>query len=182
MSEHINSVVVMLRALVNGNLDLLRANEKAIREIMNLPISDDRSTSLSQHYKYSRSLLAENSDYLRLQTELIQFLSKYRKVLDNKQQSETTSEPIKQVQPKKHNAISEPVNVEEPKVMPSRVDVPEMLTSEKVFELTVNGQMEFSQSHPYFYDNEFAKGLLDYYTQVENYEMCARIVEQKGRL
>jgi hypothetical protein len=45
----------------------------------------------------------------------------------------------------------------------------------EVFKLTVDKVIQFDQQHPFYDNEEFRNELLNYYTEQEDYEMCAEI-------
>ncbi len=47
------------------------------------------------------------------------------------------------------------------------------------FNLTIKGTIPFDKEHPYFNDENFFKKLLDYYKELENYEMCQTLVQSR---
>lgn len=44
---------------------------------------------------------------------------------------------------------------------------------------TINGQLLFSESHPYFDDSDFFDQLIQHFAKNENYEKCAELVSIK---
>ncbi len=55
-------------------------------------------------------------------------------------------------------------------------------TGEKdCFELTVNGVIPFDLQHPFFNDDNFFQKLLHYYQDIEDYEKCSKLVQEKSQ-
>lgn len=46
---------------------------------------------------------------------------------------------------------------------------------EEVFQLTVDGSIEYDHSHPYFSNESFYNKLLDYYIKNEDFEKCQKL-------
>jgi hypothetical protein len=49
------------------------------------------------------------------------------------------------------------------------------------FELTVNGQLLYNTTHPYYNDDKFFQKLLHYYQDIEDYENCSKLVKEKNQ-
>jgi hypothetical protein len=155
MKERLQQVIELVRGHVLNNLDLIKTNEGHIKEILNRPQSLERTKELNDSYKYSKTLLAENNDFINLQVMIMNLLNKYKYVFE----SET------------------PVQVS----APANLNYNQFLSRDDYFKLTIENDLVFDDSHPYFDDDEFYNELLGYFEQVENYEMCAELLKLKKK-
>jgi hypothetical protein len=131
---------------------LIKANESHIREVLNWPVSSERTKELDESYKFSKALLSENNDFINLQVSMMNFINKYKNVI--------------QTEPVKVTVQSDPM-------------VKSQLSREDYFKLTIENAISFDPRHPYFNDQHFYDDLFSYYQISENYEMCAELLQLK---
>jgi len=62
---------------------------------------------------------------------------------------------------------------------PDEPDEAEIAEDLDYFSLTIQGTIPFDKEHPYFKDETFFKRLLNYYKELENYEMCEVLVKSR---
>ncbi|NJO69870.1 MAG: hypothetical protein HC830_11840 [Bacteroidetes bacterium] len=141
MKELLQSTIEQLRLHVMKNLELVRENEREIKEMLQEPVSVSRARTLTEKYNFSKKVLAENNDFINLQLSVINFIYKYKDLWGQ-----------------------EAVLVEVEK------SVPVEISREECFQLTVESRMDFGPDHPYFNDEGFFGNLLEYYQLQENYE------------
>ncbi len=154
MKENLQHTIEQLRQHVLKNISLIKANENHIREVLTWPVSTERTKELDESYKFSKTLLSENNDFINLQVTVMNFINKYKNVFEKEQQ------PVK--------VIAQTEQKEEAK-----------LSREDYFKLTIENAIEFNNDHPYFNDEHFYDELFDYYQNTENYEMCAVLLQRK---
>lgn len=152
MKDQLQQMVENMRKHVMKNLEIIKANEGHIREVLNWPISPERTKELNDSYQLSKNLLSENNDFINLQVTIMNFLNKYKHLVEE----ETV------------------VNVSVSKTQQNQ-----QLTREDYFKLTAENDIEFNSSHPYFDDIEFFNDLFSYFEYTENYEMCAQLMKHK---
>lgn len=153
MKEQFQQIVDLMRKHVLKNLELIKSNESHIREVLSWEQSPERNNELNESYKYSKVLLTENNDYINLQVSIMNFINKY--------QTKFESKPVVQVK--------EPVSVY----------VNKNLSREDFLKLTIDSDMSFDHTHPYFNDADFFNELLKHFEQSENYEMCSELLRIK---
>ena len=153
MKEILQNTIEQLRFHVMKNLELVRENEREIKEILKEPVSVTRARILSDKYDYSKKVLSENNDFINLQLSIINFIYKYKHVWEQHQQ-ECEPSVVAQTETKQ-------------------------LSKEECFQLTVDSKMEYGPSHPFFYDEVFYLSLLEFYEQQENYEKCDELVKKR---
>lgn len=154
MKEQLQQTIEQLRQHVLKNISLIKANEKHIREVLTWPVSSERTRELDESYKFSKTLLTENNDFINLQVSVMNFINKHKSVFEQEQQ------PVK--------VVAQSEQKEEAK-----------LSREDYFKLTVENAIEFNNGHPYFNDEHFYDELFKYYQDIENYEMCAILLQRK---
>lgn len=155
MKDQLQQVIELVRNHVLNNLELIKANENHIKEILNRPQSLERTKDLNESYRYSKTLLSENNDFINLQVVIMNLLNKYKEIFDAETAVQVTA--------------------------PSNFYYNQSLSRDDYFKLTVDNDLAFDNNHPYFNDEEFYKDLLYYFEQVENYEMCAELLRLKKR-
>lgn len=151
MKNLIQQTVELLRAKVLKNLEIVRATESEVREIMKQPISNLRTKTLNGKYEISKRLLSENNDFINLQLTLLNFLNKY------KESFEKEAEMLQ--------------------INPVRVDP--NISKEECFKLTIEKKISFDHSHPFYNNEEFFNDLISHYQTVEDYESCAQLMALK---
>lgn len=152
MKEQLQQTIEHLRQHVLKNIDLIKANESHIREVLNWPVSSERAKELDESYKFSKTLLSENNDFINLQVAVMNFMNKYKNVFQN--------EPVKVV------VQSDPKGKTQ-------------LSRDEYFKLTIENAIPFDPGHPYFNDQHFYNDLFSFYQGAENYEMCADLLQLK---
>ena len=153
MREQLQQSIESMRKHVLKNLDLIKINENRIREVLNWPLSTERTKELNEGYKYSKVLLTENNDFINLQVTVMNFLNKYNDRLEDEVVKVNAAISVAK---SGHN-----------------------LSREDCFRLTVENSLSFDRSHPFYKDDAFFGDLLSYFQNSENYEMCAELIKQK---
>lgn len=151
MKEILQNTIEQLRFHVMKNLELVRENEREIKEMMNEPVSVARARILSDKYDYSKKVLSENNDFINLQLSIINFVYKYKHVWDQENELAVVND-------------CQPV----------------ALTREECFQLTVEAKMDYGPNHPFYYDDSFYFNLMEYYQQQEDYEKCDELVKKRS--
>ena len=162
MKEHLRKTIEILKKRVQHNLKIIHDNEKNVRNILQEPVSSSRSERLDEKFNINKRMLEENNDSIKIQLSIIRFLDKFSKELEDyieKLEAENKENNIAQ------NSTEERNDYE--------VDD---LSRDDYFELTIHNSIEFDHKHPYFDDEEFFNQLLEYYTSIENYEMCSKLI------
>jgi hypothetical protein len=153
MKEQLQQTIEFLRQHVLKNIELIKANEVHIKEVLGWPLSNERTNELNESYQYSKKLLTENNEFINLQVSIMNFMNKYKVIFE-------TSQPVK-VSTQANNAKQ--VN----------------LSRDDYFRLTIENDISFDHLHPYFNDKAFYNDLFTYYQEAENYEMCAFLKKLK---
>jgi hypothetical protein len=154
MKEQLQQTVEFLRQHVLKNIDLIKANEVHIKDVLNWPATSDRTKELNDSYSFSKNLLSENNDFINLQVSIMNFINKYKKTFDTEQTVKVDA----------FNSVGKYAQ----------------LSRDDYFKLTIEKNIEFNPSHPYFTDNDFFNQLIDFYQRNENYEMCAILIKSRG--
>lgn len=81
MKDLMQKTIELLKHRVNRNLEIIRQNQKVIKEILKEPVSDERSDRLKEKYDINKNLLHENNDFINMQLNLINFIDKYKNSL-----------------------------------------------------------------------------------------------------
>jgi hypothetical protein len=152
MKDQLQQIVESMRKYVLKNLELIKVNETHIKEILSWPISAERTKELNESYQYSRTLLSENNDFINLQVNIMNFLNKYRTLIED-----------------------EVIKVK----ATADAKIHQHISREDYFQMTVENDISFDDTHPYFEDQEFFHDLLSYFQENENYEMCAHLIKYK---
>lgn len=198
-----NQLLESLRQRVTDNLATIRANEKEIRKILNEPLSNQRSYNLTNRQSVSKRILSENAENLKIQNMIVAFMRTYKDIPEYTQlldsiksfESGLATKSIKSEHDTK-NRSSEIAKLQTPKpTEPSVGDEKEQSSkvfdhpvtsnefAEKVkqslFEITTTGKLAFNKAHPKFGDQDFFDQLLDYHTQREEYEICAKLMKTR---
>jgi hypothetical protein len=150
MKEHFQQTVELMRKHVLKNLDIIKSNENHIREVLNWPASPERTQELNKGYQLSKTLLAENNDFINLQVSIMNFLNKHQDSLDTTEVQVSSAGTI--------------------------IQAVKGLSREDCFKQTVENMLSFNQSHPYYSDETFFNDLLLHYQNNEQYEMCAALL------
>ncbi len=149
MKDMMQKVIELLKERVRLNLETVKTNQSEIKNILASKSDTNMKMEYRKKYNINKSLLMENNDFINLQLQLVNFLNKYRDA-DFLDSSATLS--VKEISSKEN------------------LDY---------FELTISGLIPFDKEHPLYEDDSFFEKLLDYYQEMENYEMCEALV--KGR-
>ena len=157
MVENLKSTVEVLKQRIKFNLNLIHEIELEIKEILKEPVSRERSEKLDRRFNTNNQIIKENNEAIKLQKSIIEFLKSYHDELSQ------FPETIEVENPQKTIALSKKIE----------------LKREDYFELTVNKDIEYDNQHPYFKDESFTKDLICYFIEVEDYEMCAKLVSLK---
>lgn len=158
MKEKIKDTISSLKIHVQKNLEVIRANEKNIRHLLEREVSENRSGLLSRLSAENKKLLNENNDFIKLQFDLLKFMDKHKERL------EEHTEPKKK--PEDNDSMEQ---------IPDR----NTLSIEQALDLTISGKLEFNHVHPFFMNEEFYKALMDYYLSIEDYEKCQLLSETR---
>lgn len=150
MKDQLQQLIETMRSHVLKNLELIKTNESHIREILTWPLSAERTKELNEGYQYSRTLLSENNDFINLQVSMMNFLNKYKNIIE-----ENTVKVMVEPEQNQH------------------------LSREEYLKLTIEKDIEFDDSHPYYHDQDFFNDIFTYFEQSENYEMCAQLLRLK---
>lgn len=78
MKDLIQKTIAILKIHIKNNLEVINLNQTKIKQILQEPQSTERSVNFDKHYEVNKNLLSENSDYIKLQLALINFLEKYK--------------------------------------------------------------------------------------------------------
>ncbi|HAF30135.1 MAG TPA: hypothetical protein DCG75_13930 [Bacteroidales bacterium] len=157
MIENLKNSIKILKQKVRFNLDLIHQYELEVKEILKEPVSEDRSEKLSHRFLFSKKILNENADAIKLQREIMNYLENYHNdIVDFSKMTESNRDTNNSVE--QENEIVE-------------------ISKDDYFNLTIKGEIMFDVHHPYFNDECFLNSLLSYFISVENYEMCSQIVE-----
>ena len=157
MMGSLKSSIEILRQRVRSNLDVLHQNEKKIKEILKEPVSKQRSEKLNNRFNANKEILKENNDALLLQKDIILFIENYFN------ESNSFSLTIQTSEQKTNNVISKNKIIE--------------LKKEDYLDLTINGALSFDENHPYYKDENFFNDLLNYYSEIEDYETCNKLTK-----
>lgn len=153
MLENLNNTIDVLKQRIRFNLKFIHEVEEEIREILKEPVSAKRSEKLNHRFNLNKQLIKENNEALKLQKSIVEYLETYHKELSH------FPEPIKVKSSSKSIEVNTTIEIKR----------------EDYLELTINKSIEYNKLHPYFNDEGFAKELLDYFIEVEDYEMCASL-------
>lgn len=193
MKELMNQLLEALRARVVENLKIVHTNEAQIRLILKEPLSSARKLKLDERYELSKRILKENEASLQIQNLIVNFISKYRNVSDFNQEVEELNTVQKMLgdaqegssnfnvnqtdnrdsgESQKHDNANE----EHEEVVETTAD-----SQNKLLNLTIIGELQYSSKHPMFGNETFFNKLLSYYIQREEYEVCAELVKINTR-
>jgi hypothetical protein len=196
MKTTINQLLEELRERVERNISLLRENEAHIRKILAEPLSNQRSENLKTRSDLSKTILAENSDFLLMQNTIIAFQNKYKNPIEYKETLNSINDFESQVRNKfqeinnqiskineigiSRNELNENSQKEDQPIQQKNSALSEEQIQDSIFRLTVKGEMAFNRDHPYFNDETFFDELLSYHTLREEYEICNNLVRLKN--
>ena len=157
MLTHLRQTVEKLKSRVQKNLDIIHKNERIVKRLLEEPVSNERSRKLEEKYQENKKLLTENNDSIKLQLQLTKFIDTYKNEFE-------------EVEDERQNKNEAP---KEAKAALSREDI---------FELTINKEIHFDEHHPYYEDEEFFNDLMEHFSNIEDYEMCGILLDNKKKL
>jgi len=157
MLTHLRQTVEKLKSRVQQNLDIIHKNEKIVKELLEEPVSNERSRKLEEKYQENKKLLTENNDSIKLQLQLTKFIDTYKNEFEGIEEGQ-----INKAEAPEEAAAS--------------------LTREDIFELTVNKEIHFDENHPYYEDEAFFNALMEHFSNIEDYEMCGLLLDNKKKL
>lgn len=167
MKDFLKYTLNLLKDRVKYNLNIIHNNEKTVRKILKEPVSSHRSERLNEKYSINKTMLDENNDSIKLQLSIIQFLDKYGKEIEEfNHKVEQMIPELKKIQ----SGISFPETDQE------KPEAYNELTRNDYFDLTIHKGIEFDHQHPYFNDQDFLNDLLEYFSSVEEFEMCSKLL------
>jgi hypothetical protein len=143
MKSLIQRIIDLLKKRVKENLEAINQNQARLNEMLNQPVSSERTYYIEKNYALNKALLAENNDFISLQLSLLNFLEKHKDALTLKEEDASNE--------------SGPIS---------------FLDDDELFELTIQGKICFETGHPKFEDEVFFNKLLSYYAFIEAYEKC----------
>jgi len=155
MINQLRQAIEELKNRVQKNLDIVHQNERVVRKLLEEPVSNERSRKLEIKYQENKKLLKENNDSIKLQLQLSKFIETYKNELEETEDSQMMTNQQEEEAP---------------------------LTKEEIFNLTINKEIQFDENHPYFNDEEFFNDLMEYFTSVEDYEMCSFIMDNRKKM
>jgi hypothetical protein len=153
MKALIQRTIDLLKKKVRENLEAINKNQTKLNEMLNQPVSAERTYHIEKNYSTNKALLTENNDFISLQLSLVNFLEKYKDKLVLKEEEEDLTE----------------------------ADAVSFLDDEELFELTIQGKIGFESGHPKFQDDVFFNKLLTYYASQEAYEKCNALLSLKNK-
>lgn len=156
MFDVLKSNIDELKKRIQFNLDIISKNEKHIQKLLNEPVSKERAKKLNERFEFNNRLLDENKDAIKLQKNIIDFMEKHKVEMDNTFYFITDSNEEDMLK--------------------------ESLTRDDYFELTANKTLDFDQEHPYFFDQDFINELIAYFSEIEDYEMCAYVIKSQKQI
>jgi len=157
MVTQLRQTVEKLKSRVQKNLNVFYENERIVKELLEEPESEERNQKLEEKYYENKQLLKENDDSIKLQLQLTKFIDSYENDLEETKEGEF-----------KNPEAAKETN--------------DSLTKEEIFELTKTKDLQFDENHPYFNDEEFFDKLMDYFSSIEDYEMCSALMENRKKL
>ncbi len=165
MREQLKQTIETLKKRVMYNLQVIRKNEQKIREILKEPVSSDRSERLEERYSINKEMLKENNESINIQLSIVQFLDRYHQKIDK---FKLEAEPETENNQKDKNPEPKDFNIVKKKE----------ITKDDYFELTIHNGIDYDANHPYYDDDEFYNMLMEHYTDLEDYEMCSKLLVQ----
>ena len=157
MITQLRQTIEKLKSRVQKNLNVFYENERIVKKLLEEPESEERNQKLEEKYYENKQLLKENDDSIKLQLQLTKFIDTYEKELEKTEEEQC-------------------YNPEAAK------ETNDSLTKEEIFELTKTKDLQFEENHPYFDDEEFFDELMDYFSSIEDYEMCSALMDTRKKL
>lgn len=167
MRELLRQTIDLLKKRVQHNLNIIHKNEKSVREILQEPVSSERSERLDEKFGINKKMLEENNDSIKIQLSIIRFLDNYSKQLEEYiEEHEFNADEIS-------NNIKETI---EPESKGNQNFEINEINRDDYFDLTIHKSIDYNEQHPYFEDEDFYKELMAYFTNIEDYEMCSKLI------
>jgi len=151
MRALIQKTIEKLKNRVKENLEKINQNQSSISELLKRPFSSERTYKMEKLYSANKELLNENNDFINMQLSLINFTEKY----------------------KSNSLMADDDDF-------SDFDPLALLDDSEIFELTIQGRINFDLGHPKFDDEAFFTRLLEYYSALEAYEKCNTLLRLKN--
>lgn len=151
MKALINRILELLKKRVKDNLEVINSNQTMITELLKQPFSPERTYHIDKIYSINKTLLSENNDFINLQLSLNSFNEKYKADLLFKDED------------------------------PANSFLYSLMDDNELFDLTVEGKLNFEEGHPKFDDYDFFNRLLRYYADTEAYEKCNLLLGMKKK-
>lgn len=148
-------ILKLLQKKTRKNANLIKENSQIIQSVLKGEIAlESGRFNIAEVQDKNNELIKENSEYLKLHNQLLSFMRGVQQTddvpyLENEQEDAVAKDSIPE------NKIE---------------------TEDELFEKTILGQIEFNAKHPFFKSVEFKNRLLSYYTEREEYERCAVLV------
>lgn len=148
-------ILKLLQKKTRKNANLIKENSQIIQSVLKGEIAlESGRFNIAEVQDKNNELIKENSEYLKLHNQLLSFMRGVQQTddvpyLENEQEDAVAKDSISE------NKIE---------------------TEDELFEKTILGQIEFNAKHPFFKSVEFKNRLLSYYTEREEYERCAVLV------
>jgi len=148
----------LLQNKTRNNTALIKENGNLIQSVLKgeTQLANGRFNVAEIQAKNSE-LIKENSEYLRLHNQLLNFMKGVC------------------AEEEKTNAMELEVAVEKNNTKKEKGSI---FTVDEYFDQTISGLIEYNKRHPYFNSEDFRNRLINYYTQIEAYEKCAFLVNQ----
>jgi hypothetical protein len=163
----LRATIEEMKNKVQFNLNKIHENERMIRELLKKPVSTSRSEQLEEKFSLNKEMLRENKDAIKIQLSLVQFLNEYRDSLG--EYEKRTDQIVAEVEKE----------TTENKVKEQEDEAVEM---QRIFNLTVAGELPYDEHHPFYEDTAFIDHLLEHYQEHEEYEKCAPLVEMRNSI
>jgi hypothetical protein len=173
MNEQINTLADMIKERINQNYEIIKENEEVIKNLIIHSKIDNRSELITKSFNLNIKLKAESVELINIHLQLVNYLSKFKEVLENQAQKASNI----------YNNIEGEINASD-SIEPIDYSISfsdENIDEEQIFTQTIEGELIFESSHPRFYDQNFFIRLLNYYKDSENYEMCSLLLLLKGK-
>lgn len=138
-------ILKRLQKLVKLNTVKIKSNNKYIKKIIHEGDFEKMNDALNKITVENKKLTDENTQYLELHTRLLCFV---KATSNNSDQKNISSKKISK---------------------PSQYHIDDYLDK------TVMGELKFNKQHPLFHNKLFRGKLIDYYSGIEEYEICAEL-------
>jgi len=191
MKAKMKQLLEELRNRVRVNLDAVHHNESEVRQLLTEPNSKERSEKLSNRLSLSKMIIEENGENIQIQNQIIKFLIRFKEVPDFAEKIRSLKGYDQELNEKSDkdlpNATNNAPNTEQDlnkskhsvRIEGELKGVTERQSTNKLFEQTIAGDLDYNTTHPLFNNQEFFERLLNYYLQLEEYEICAELQKFK---